>query len=70
MLAVWVLWYFSGLLWDGMSARVWGLFDNAGDQWRGEEGCDFVNVSISERGCGIEEEVAVSQKILDLQESN
>jgi len=53
-----------------MSARVWGLFDNAGDQWRGEEGCDFVNVSISERGCGIEEEVAVSQKILDLQESN
>jgi hypothetical protein len=62
LLAVWVLWYFGGLLWRGMPACVWSLFDNAADQWRGEEGCDFVKCVYSWRGRGIEEVVEVDQK--------
>lgn len=65
MLPVWILWYFHGLLRDGMSTCVWGLLDNVSVQGREEEGGDFVNVPFQERGWGIEEVVEVSQKIME-----
>jgi hypothetical protein len=46
-----------------MSVCVWGVFDNAGDQWREEEGSGCIgNACVSARaGEAIEEVVEVSQ---------